>query len=154
MRRPDAAIVLLAVGGVFILYYTSFATDLGAGCPPAATVGCAIYWGLDALSWAAGLTCLAFVALLASRPRWHRIAGATACALSGAFLTGFGLFLRDSSTVTLGLILVLLIFLWPYFVAILGGVVALLWRPRDQPSASLTPPRSWPGPPDWVSPPP
>jgi hypothetical protein len=149
-RRPDAAILLLTIGGLFTLYFTSSATDLGLGCPGGATQGCAIYWSLVGLSWAAGVACLALVALLAFRPKWHRVAGVIACAPPATFLVALGLLLHLGQGIGSAVVVVLAIFLWPYLIAILGGILALMWHPRDSPSAPISPPVAWPPPPDGV----
>jgi len=151
MERPTAAIVLLACGGLFSLYFSVFATSLDFGCSPGVVRACAIYWGLVGLSWAVGAAGLGFAVLLVSRPRLSRAAGVVGFVLPGLFLTSVALLLRGTPYTAVGALFVAAIFLWPYVFVLAGGVLALLWRPPEPRPPVGTPPM-WPPPPSGVPP--
>jgi hypothetical protein len=156
-RRPDLAIVLLACGGTFVLYYSAFATDLEFRCPSSAVSACGVYWGLDGLSWGAGVAALGLSLLLVAKPRTHALAGALPLALSVGFLASvaflFRVLLSGIHQYSGVLFLFVLIFLWPYFVVAVGGILALVWKPSASRSRPLPVPVAWPPPPSGVRPP-
>jgi hypothetical protein len=138
-RRPVAAIVLLAVGGFYVIYYSSFLTDIGLHCPSGVAAGCTIYSVLTGLSWATGIASLAAVLFLAYRPMLHRAAGAVPGVLSSSLLTTGVLLLRESLQPSAGWFVFVLVFLWPYFLVIVGGILAVLWRSKE-PDVRVTAP--------------
>jgi hypothetical protein len=149
MERPTAAIVLLACGGLFSLYFSVFATSLDLGCSPGVVRACAVYWGLVGLSWAVGAAGLGLAVLLVPRPRLSRIAGVVGVVLPGLFLTSLAFLLRSTPYTAVGVLIVAAIFLWPYVFVLAGGILALLWRPRE-PRPPGGPPPTWPPPPSGV----
>ena len=151
-QRPDGAIVLLACGGAFSLYYAAFATDLESRCSAVAISACVVYWGLTGLAWAVGAAALGFAAAMFARPRVHRAAGGIVTLLVVGFLLALALLLRSASGLTGSSALFLLIFLWPFILVAIGGLLALLWKPRERPSLPTAPPASWPPPPTGLPP--
>jgi hypothetical protein len=155
-RRPEAAIILLVLGGAFVLYYSAVVSSVELVCPAVAVRACVVYWGLVGLSWAVGIASVGLAAGLSWRPRSLRFLGALPSGLSLAFLAFVALlFARVSrgSGVLPSLVLVSLIVLWPYLLVLAGGVLAALWNPKglDRPLGRV--PEAWPPPPSGPRPP-
>jgi hypothetical protein len=132
--RPIASTVLLAVGGVVAVYNAAFVILVSAPiftgcfgrgtCPHPAESVLALYWSLVGLVTVTAVVALVSAVLLYQRPVRHAVVGATTLGLSVASFVA----LAFSFPAALWLIL---LFLggWSLLVIIVGGILALLWRP-------------------------
>jgi hypothetical protein len=132
--RPTAATVLLAVGGAVAAYYAGFVVLVSlpifagcfgtASCPRPAELVLLLYWALVGLVTATAVAAIVSAVVLHARPARHQVVGWTSVALSIASVAALGVVFPAAFVW-----LVLLFGGWSLFAILLGGLLAVAWRP-------------------------